>query len=215
MKNAKIYRRAVKTEYKRMAQHSRVVFLLKIALPSIIALFLGAILIVPSVIDEVKQFRFDMPSIDTSSDVSYYMDRGSFYGQADDGSIFSVNVQNFSEQKEKDAMLFSKINARIFLKNGKWIELITDKGNYKKVSNLFFMDGNVVVNDSDDNRMFTDEAIVNINDMSVLGRKPVMAVTSFGVINSDGFDFKRNDKYVFTGKVRGSIDTSKLKQSSK
>ena len=195
-----------------MALHSRVVFLLKIALPSVAALFLGAIFIVPRVMDEVKQIKIGMPSLDTTSDVSFYMDDGRFYGQGDDGSVFSVNTENFKENRADSSMLFNKINGKIFFKNGNWIELITDKGNYKKQSDLFFMDGNIVITDSDDNRMLTDEAVVNVKNMSVFGRKPVKAITSFGVIDGEGFDFKRDEKYVFTGKISGKIDTAKFQK---
>ena len=131
----KIYGRAIKSVYRRMTSHSRVVFLLKLALPSIIALFLGLIIVVPQFIDEVKKFKIDMPTIDTTSNVSFTMDNGTFYGQGEKDSLFSLKVENFKEKRDDMSMLFKKINGKIFLSDGSWIDISTDNGNYKKTDN--------------------------------------------------------------------------------
>ena len=99
-----------------MTYHSRVVFLLKIALPSFIAVFLGMIFLIPKIDDEIKNIRIDIPTIDTTDKISFTMDKGSFYGQGDDETIFSLNVENFKEDRENMIMLLKKINAKIFLK---------------------------------------------------------------------------------------------------
>ena len=74
---------------------------------------------------------------------------------------------------------------------------------------------NIVITDSDDNKVYTDEAIVNIDDMSVSGDKPIRAFTNFGQINGQGFNFKQNEKYSFFGKVSGNIDTAKIEKQHK
>lgn len=209
----KIYGRAIKSVYRRMTSHSRVVFLLKLALPSIIALFLGLIIVVPQFIDEVKKFKIDMPTIDTTSNVSFTMDNGTFYGQGEKDSLFSLKVENFKEKRDDMSMLFKKINGKIFLSDGSWIDISTDNGNYKKTDNKFLMTGNIFIYDNEENKVYSDEAVVNLKDMSVYGNKPIKAITSFGEIESQGFDFKKNDKYIFTGKVKGKIDTSKIEKS--
>ncbi len=209
----KIYGKAVKSVYRKMTYHSRVVFLLKIALPSFIAVFLGGIFLIPRIDDEIKNIKIDFPTIDTTDKISFTMDKGSFYGQGDDETIFSLNVENFEEDRENMIMLFKKINAKIFLKDASWIDISTDKGDYKKQDGKFFMTGNIFINDSDENKLETEEAVVNLGDMSVFGSKNVKAVTNFGEIESQGFNFKKNDKYIFSGKVKGYIDTSKIEKS--
>ena len=213
LKKIKAYKRAVRSLYKSMTLHSRVVFLLKIALPSLIALILGMIVLVPVIDEKIKTIKIAMPSLESTDKISFDMDNGSFYGQGDDDTLFSVNVSNFKENKEDQIMLFSKIKGKIFLKDGGWIDISTDDGNYKKTNNIFSMQGNIYLFDSDDNRIYTDRAEVNLKDMSVSGDEKIRAITNFGEIESDGFYFKKNDTYHFLGKVKGTIDTSKIEKS--
>ena len=93
-------------------------------------------------------------------------------------------------------MLFKKINGKIFLSDGSWIDISTDNGNYKKTDNKFLMTGNIFIYDNEENKVYSDEAVVNLKAMSVYGSKPIRAITSFGEIESQGFDFKKNDKYI-------------------
>ena len=213
LKKIKTYKRAVRVLYKNMTTHSRVVFLLKIALPSFIALFLGMIIIVPNIDDKIKNIKISMPSLESTDKISFNMDRADFYGQGDDNTLFSVNVENNKENKENQEMYFSKIKSKIFLKDGSWIDLSTDDGNYKKTKNMFSMRGNIYLFDSDNNQVYTDEADVNLKDMTVSGDKKIHAITPFGEIESDGFYFKKNEVYHFLGKVKGNIDTSKIQKS--
>ena len=213
LKKIKAYKRAVRVLYRNMTLHSRVVFLLKIALPSFIALFLGMVVLVPVIDDKIKTIKIAMPSLESTDKISFDMDNGDFYGQGDNDTLFSVNVSNFKENKDDQVMLFKQIKGKIFLKDGSWIDISTDDGNYKKTNNIFSMQGNIYLFDSDDNKIYTDKANVNLKDMSVSGDEKIRAITNFGEIESDGFYFKKNETYHFLGKVKGKIDTSKIEKS--
>ena len=213
LRKIKAYKRAVQKLYKQMTLHSRVVFLLKIALPSMIALFLGMIVLVPAIDEKIKTIKISMPSLESTDKISFNMDNGDFYGQGDNGSLFSVNVSNFKEDKEKETMLFTQIKGKLFLKDGGWIDISTDDGNYKKTKDLFSMRGNIFLFDDENNRIYTEKADVHLKDMTVSGDEKIRAVTNFGEIESEGFYFKKNDVYKFLGKVKGNIDTSKIEKS--
>ena len=55
----KIYGKAYKIIYKKMPGHSRIVLLLKVALPSFVALFLGIIVLLPSIDDEINKIKIN------------------------------------------------------------------------------------------------------------------------------------------------------------
>ncbi len=213
LKKAKIYKRALRALYKKMTLHSRVVFLLKIALPSFIALFLSMLILSPAIDDKIKSIKISMPKLETTDEISFRLDDADFYGQGENDTLFSVNIKNFNENKENQAMYFSKINGKIFLKDGSWIDLSTDSGEYKKSNNIFSMSGNILLSDSDNNKVFTNKADVHLKDMAVSGDEKIHAITDFGEIEGDGFYFKKNDTYRFLGKVKGRIDTSKIEKS--
>ncbi len=208
----KVSGKKAKTVYKKMTFHSRVVLLLKIALPSITALFVGTIILLPKIDEKISNIEIDIPTLDTKNNISFTMDNGEFYGQGDNGSIFSINIKNFSENRKNMIMLFDTIEAKIFLKDASWIEVETQKGNYKSNKREFIMTGNTSVTDSDNNQLNTTEAIMNIKDMSVYGNEDVKATTPFGNIEGEGFNFKKNDKYIFKGKIKALIDTSKIEK---
>ena len=212
-KKAKIYKRAFRILYRNMTMHSRVVFLLKIALPSFVALFIGMIILSPAIDDKIKNIKISMPKLETTDKISFKMNNADFYGQGENDSLFSVNIENFNENRENQVMYFSKIKGKIFLKDGSWIDISTDDGEYKKSNNVFSMFGNILLSDSDDNRVYTNKADIHLKNMTVSGDEKIRAITNFGEIESDGFYFKKGDVYRFSGKVKGHIDTSKIEKS--
>ncbi|MBD5405462.1 LPS export ABC transporter periplasmic protein LptC [bacterium] len=205
----KAYRKTIKKIYKQKTAHSRLVFLLKIALPSIVAVFLGIIILTPQ-LNEIKKIKIDIPKLESSDKISFTMDNSSFYGQGDNGMMYSVNIKNFQENRVDDLMYFSNIDAKLFFKDASWINLTTDKGTYTKKDGNMLLSGNIYLVDNDNNEVFTDEAIIKLNSSEVEGSKPIKANTYFGVINGEGFNFKKDDKYIFNGKIKANIDTNKL-----
>ncbi len=195
-----------------MTLHSRIIFLLKIAIPSIIALFIGTIIIIPQIDNRINTIEIGLPTLDTENNISFTMDNGSFYGEGQDGTIFSINIENFQEDKSDMNMFFNEIQAKIFLKNTNWIEIATQKGTYKNNNKLFIMKGDIIINDNDNNTMLTDEATLDTNKISISGDKEINANTTFGNINAEGFHFIKDDKYIFKGKIKGTINTSKIEK---
>lgn len=205
----KAYHKTIKKIYKQKTTHSRVVFLLKIALPSIVALFLSFIILAPK-LNEVKNISFDVPKLESNDKISFTMDKSSFYGQGDDGMTFSINVDNFQENRVDNIILLSIISGKLFFKDASWIDLKADKGTFVKTDNSLILNGNIYLLDDQNNELFTDEAIVNLDDNSVSGNLPIKAITYFGSIMGQGFHFKQYDTYTFSGKVHAIIDTEKL-----
>lgn len=185
------------------------VFLLKIALPSFVAIFLGVIILTPQ-LNEIKKIKIDVPKLESADKISFTMDNGSFYGQGDDGMTFSIKVKNFKENRVDNLIYFSDIMAKLFLKDANWFDLSADKGTYFKKENNILLDGNIYLVDNRDNEMFTDEAIVKLNTSEIEGSKPIRAKTYFGTISGEGFNFKKDDAYIFNGKIQAFIDTNKL-----
>ena len=160
IKKIRGYRRAIRFLYRKMTLHSRVVFLLKIALPSITALFIGMVILVPVIDDKIKTIKISMPSLESTDKVSFDVDNASFYGQGENDTLFSVTVSNFKEDKQEQAVFFKQIKGKIFLKDGGWVDISTNDGDYKKSKNLFSMRGNISLLDSDKNEVYTEKADV-------------------------------------------------------
>jgi hypothetical protein len=202
--------RSLKASYREKNAHSRVVFVLKAALPSAVALFLGAMLIAPE-FDELRKIKIDVPKLESADKISFTMDNGTFYGQGNDGMVFSLTIDNFKENRVDDIMMFSKISGKVFLKDASWLDIKTTEGQYANRDKLVTMTGDVKFSDDQGSKVETSEAIIDLESAEVRGTAPIRASTQFGTVAGDGFAFKRNEKYIFTGRVRAVIDSSKLK----
>ena len=65
--------------------------MLKIALPSIVAIFLGIIILAPE-LNEIKSIKIDVPKLESADKISFTMDNSSFYGQGNNGMMFSLKI---------------------------------------------------------------------------------------------------------------------------
>lgn len=207
----KVYTKIIKKTYKQKTTHSRVVFLLKIALPSMVAVFLGVLFLAPK-LKEINTINFDIPKLESTDKISFTMEKGTFYGQGDNDMIFSINLDNFQENRVDNLMIFLDVEAKIFLKDATWFELLAKKADYTKADDKMILVGNVNMIDNEDNKILTEEVMVDLNSMEIIGNKPVTATTHFGKIEGEGFHFKRNDSYIFTGKIKAFINPDKLKK---
>ena len=65
-------------------------------------------------------------------------------------------------QKGNDLELF-EIEGKIKNRNGMWVYLNADKGNYNQVSGVVFLFNNIVVYTDNKQKLFADEAIIDMN----------------------------------------------------
>ena len=208
----KKYIRKFKYTYKNISNHSRIVLLLKIIIPGIISVFISFIVIFPQINTDIKKIRIAFPSINTLKKISFNIENGNFYGVNKDNTIFSVNVKNFHENKDEDFIKFNQINANLLFTNGNTIDLTTDKGTYIKKNNKFIMSNNVYIyNNKNDSKIYTDEAIIDLDDFSVSGTKPIKIILPFAKINSNSFNFSNDKIYNFTGITSGTVNLKSIK----
>jgi hypothetical protein len=204
------YARALRIAYREKTPYSRIVFILKVALPSAVALCVGILLLAPE-FDEIRKIKIDIPKLESADKISFTMDNGTFYGQGNDGMVFSLSVENFEENRVDNVMTFTKIEGKVYLKDASWLDIKTGEGNYMRLDKLVKLTGNVRLTDDQNNRVDTEAAVIDLENSEVRGDTPIRADTQFGKIRGEGFAFKRNEKYIFTGKVHAIIDSSKLK----
>ena len=202
--------RMLKDSYHEKSRHSRIVFILKAALPSAAALFLGLMLLAPE-FDRLKKIKIDMPRLDSADKISFTMDNGTFYGQGNDGMVFSLSIGNFKENRIDNIIMFSTITGKVFLKDASWLDIKTTEGRYAKEDRLVTLEGRVELADDQGSRAETSEAAIDLENSEVRGAKPINANTRFGKVSGEGFVMKRGERYLFTGRVRALVDLEKLK----
>ena len=196
--------------YRRLNPYSRFVFLLKFLIPFAAAAFVAAILIVPNV-GRIAELRIDMPKLDTERGITFNISGGRITGQGENGMMFELEVGDFTENKSTGIMSFVQIAGRIFGKDDSWLDLRGSKGEYDQGAFRFALSGDVRMLDDRENRIFTEEAVVDIRAKSVEGAAAVRAITPFGVVEGAGYRFVKDGSYEFFGRVKGSVDTDKLK----
>jgi hypothetical protein len=195
-----------------LGRHSRRVMVLKIALPSMAALFAGIAVALPK-LGSVARMKLALPRIKGADGLSFTMDKGAFLGQGDDGAVFNVKIAAGLENKNSPDIEFTGINGEITMKDQRSVRVSSQRGKYAKDAGEFEMRGSVRISDQEDNRLFSDQAKVDIKTMEVSGKGPVAAMTDFGQIIGEGFSFKRGERYEFFGRINGRVNANRIEKS--
>lgn len=182
------------------------VYLLKIALPSIAALVFGALLLIPA-FKSIKSSGFVMPKFDAKNDVSFMLDEGNFLGRGDKGVKFEVRAKRLVENKGKNFAV-EDVSARATFADGGWVRLYSDSGEFAGGRKVISLRGGVRVVDSDGNRATTSEAIVELDADTISGSEPILAETPFGYMVGEGFFMRYGEVYRMLGRVtaRGRME---------
>jgi len=188
-----------------LSHRSRIVFILKIALPSAAALIFGIMIIIPG-IENIKKTTLHIPKVDPRSGISFILNQGNFLSRGDDGTIFDVKTKRLIEAKSNGELLFEGVRAIANFENGGWINVFSDKGVFHRERRRIDMDGNLHLVDSDGNRATTISANVDLVSSVVTGNDPIMIETGFGYIVGEGFNFEYDTRYEVKGRINAKIN---------
>ena len=157
-----------------------------------------------------KKIKIEIPKLESADNISFTMDNGTFYGQGNDGMIFSLTIDNFMENRIDDVMMFSRVSGKVFLKDASWLDISTAEGQYMRQKHRVTLTGDVKLSDDQGSSAETTEATIDLENTEIRGSAPIRANTQFGTVYGEGFAFTRGDKYIFTGRVQAFIDSDKL-----
>jgi lipopolysaccharide export system protein LptC len=185
-----------------VAQYSRLVARLKIALPVLAGLILLLVLVLPQIRSESERFRIGLKNVGDLASDTLSMRNARYFGTDDNGQPYQVTAATVHERPEANAdgtKLIDLTDPRAELKTdtGKRVNLNATTGVYDRKQEILDLGGQVDLVQDDGTEMHTTAAQVHLKESVATGNAPVTAKGSFGTIQATGFTARKNQKTLF------------------
>jgi len=181
-----------------VAQYSRFVSAMKVALPVAAGILLLLVVVLPQFRNEDERFRIDMdPTKDAGSD-TLSMTNARYFGTDDEGQPFSVIANGVRQHAKEDRRVdLVGPKAEIKLSNGTELSATASQGLYSLDQEQLDLSGEVTVSHNKENHLRTSSAVVMLKEGKASGREPVSSEGPFGTMQaSGGFDLTERGKLV-------------------
>ena len=188
-----------------VAQYSRFVAMMKIALPATAGVLLLLVVLLPQLGSDEERYRIDTEMKDAEGGESLSMTNARYFGTDDEGQPYSVVASGVRQRPDnQDAIELSAPAAEISRNNGKFLSAKADEGLYNRSEKKLDLSGNVDVGEESGYRFHTDSALVDLEEGSASGSKPVTGEGPLGQMEAQGgFQLTDRGRIVhFSGKSR-------------
>ncbi|MGQ0741680.1 MAG: LPS export ABC transporter periplasmic protein LptC [Alphaproteobacteria bacterium] len=192
-------------------RYTRFVRIMKRALP-IAAAGIGAVLLVFALRpNEVSRFAMQIGE-GAKLEFDLGMAKPRLTGTDQSGQPFTVTAESARQASDSNRAMLKKVEADITLKDGTWINLVSDAGVVDPDARTLDLAGNISLFSDSGYEAHTPTASVNLKTGIVRGDRQVQVQGPLGTLTADRFEFHRakktlyfrgNVKSVFYENVRG------------
>lgn len=200
-----------------VAQYSRFVGAMKIALPVAAGFLLLLVVMLPQFRSDDDRFRIGMDLIKGESGNTLNMTNARYFGTDDKGQPYSVTAEGVRQHTDNDnAIDLVTPKAEISLTNGTFMSAGATNGTYDRDNQKLDLAGEVIVQQDKGNQLRTSEASVMLKDGTASGRAPVTGDGPFGKMEAaGGFDLSERGRIVhFHGPARLVLNPGKAKTAT-
>ncbi|MCC7167866.1 MAG: LPS export ABC transporter periplasmic protein LptC [Rhodospirillales bacterium] len=189
---------------KRDPRYTRFVTTMKVTLPAVAALLLGAVLIWPQIVGRDERFRVGFSGLSAKEVDALTMVNARYFGTDNNNQPFAVTADSASEvAKGVMAVELESPKADLTAGDGTWLALSADTGVYSQPSQMLDLMGNVNLYHDKGYELHTASARADLKEGRASGDDPVKGQGPFGVLESQGFRlYDRGARIVFTGKSK-------------
>lgn len=182
-------------------KYTKFVLLMKLLLPGFAIIILLSVIIIPflnSSSGDISE-NFLEPFGSVSDRLSLMNAR--YFGVDQSGQKFSITANTASESEiDKNKIILKSPQADISLKNGTWLMVSAESGEYNRKQSILNLKGDVSLFQDEGYEMHTDTATLFIESGSGKGDRRINAQGSFGQLTSQGFKFtNKGDIFFFKG----------------
>jgi lipopolysaccharide export system protein LptC len=200
-----------------VAQYSRFVGTMKVALPVAAGFLLLLVVMLPQFRSDDDRFRIGMDLIKGESGNTLNMTNARYFGTDDKGQPYSVTAEGVRQHTDNDnAIDLVTPKAEISLTNGTFMSAGATNGTYDRDNQKLDLAGEVTVQQDEGNQLRTSEASVMLKDGTASGRAPVTGDGPFGKMEAaGGFDLSERGRIVhFHGPARLVLNPGKAKTTT-
>lgn len=192
-----------------VAQYSRFVSTMKLALPIAAGVLLLLVVVLPIFREDDERFRIGMNMIKGSSSDTLSMTNARYFGTDDKGQPFAVTANGVRQHAQDDHQVdLVGPKAEITLSDGTAMSATAGQGLYNRDLEKLDLSGDVTVTQKKDNHLRTTSAVVMLKEGSATGREAVQSEGPYGTMQAaGGFDLTERGKVVkFLGPAKLTLN---------
>lgn len=193
-----------------VAQYSRFVQRMKIALPAVAGVILLLVLLLPQLRGDSDRFRVGVKNLKEITNDTLSMINARYVGEDDQGHPYTLTAASAKERSTEDkAIDLVSPKADLTTNDGQWLKITATSGVYDRNQQILDLAGQVDVYQQQGYEMHSTAARILIKDHVATGDKPVTGKGSFGTIEAAGFAVRDNGAIVhFNGPAKLVLDNS-------
>ncbi len=176
-----------KTVAQSVAQYSRFVSAMKVALPVAAGLLLLLVVALPLLRQDDDRFRIGMKLIKGSDSDALSMSNARYFGTDEKGQPYAVTAEGVRQRSNNDnAIDLVTPKANIKLTNGSSVSAAASAGIYTRDIQKLDLSGQVSVFQENGNTLHTTQAVVMLKEGTASGTQPVTGDGPFGTLQAEG-----------------------------
>ncbi len=194
-------------------RHTRLVTLIKLALPGLAAVLAATLLIFPSLNDDIREFSLDF-AIGQGDIEKLNIEKTTVYITDDKNRVSNFVARQINETSAGSQMFnLLEPEAVLPMEDGEWLSIRSPRGLYDQKTALLNLQNNVEGFYSAGMNIQTTEVFFDFKKSFGYGRKPVTGEGFLGEVSAEGFEFSgRSSTLTFLGKTRIIIDKETLQK---
>lgn len=187
-----------------VAGYSRMVFLMKVLLPSIAVALVGLVIAWPELISDDGRFRLNAVRIDQRDAETLRMVNPRYVGTDDRNQPFAVTADAATQSSgDANLVMLDRPKADIALEDGTWVALTASDGLYHRDRQSIDLRGAVNIFHDSGYEFRSESALIDLKAGTAAGRESIAGQGPMGDIEAEGFQIlDRGARILFTGKAR-------------
>lgn len=197
-------------------KYSRFVSTMKILLPSVAALLLVLVVVLPQLRSEPEQFSAEIERVEGEEGSSLSLVNARYFGTDESGQPFSVTAESVRESDGGDDLIdLTAPQADISLNDGTWLTVGAETGSYQREAQVLDLNGSVNLFQDQGYELHTDAVTIMLEEGRARSSAPVSSQGPFGQLESQGFVLQDKGKTVlFTGPARLVLNSVRSRAST-
>lgn len=188
----------------RLGSYTRFARFMRYLLPAVAAALIALLIFWPRIQGEIAGMTgfgvSDQPAIEQDGTTA---NRAHFEGVDSKNRPFTISADRaFQPSGDSDRIVLDRPEADITLKDGSWVAVTAERGDYRQAGETLELRGKVNLFHDKGYEFYTESVDVDLESGVAQGQEAVQGQGPFGRIASQGFEVRDNGQtIVFTGKT--------------
>ncbi|WP_198154834.1 LPS export ABC transporter periplasmic protein LptC [Oceanibaculum pacificum] len=184
--------------------YSRLVFLLKVLLPSVAVVLVGLVIVWPEFMSDDSRFRLGAVKVDVRDAETLNMVNPRFVGTDERNRPFIVTADSANQSRADSALVtLAAPKADMTMEDGTWVALTATNGLFDRNQQAVDLGGGVNVFHDSGYEFRSEKARIDMQTGEASGNQPVEGQGPLGQVEAQGFTIlDKGARILFTGKAK-------------